>query len=338
VKRAREIAVAVAGVVALAVGAFLVSPRAPAPGAPAAGPARAFPGSTFDTGPHGARALYRLLEALGHQVERRASPSAAVSDERVRIVLGPGAPPDPATLAWVARGNTLVLAPPPPGTTVGERPHGSGRVVALPSAEALENAALRRDPVPAVSVAALCAAYAYGGRVVFDESPRAAGALLASLARYPVGVALLQALVAVLLLAWARAPRFGPALAAGAPAAPEDGGRGPDGNGPRQSASEQVAAAADLYEAAGAATLAARVLRAHFRQRAVRALGLAPAVDDAALAGRHCRRFGGDPQHLAAVLAAAADPRLRAGELPRVARALYEHEQRMERSHGQHGQ
>ena len=336
-KRAREIALAVAGMVALAVGAFLVSPRPPAPGEPGAAP-RAFAGSTYDAGPHGARALYLLLQALGHPVERRLSASDVVPDERVRIAHGPGAAPDTATLAWVARGNTLILAPPPPGTAVGERPHGSGRVVALPSAEALANGALRRDPAPAVSVAALCAAYAYGGRVVFDESPRQGGALLAALARYPVGVALLQALVAVLLLAWARAPRFGPALAAGAPAAADGGGRGPDGNGPRQSASEQVAAAADLYEAAGAAPLAARALRAHFRQRSVRALGLAPAVDDAALAERHCRRFGGDPQHLAAVLAAAAEPRLRPGELPRVARGLYEHEQRMERSHGQRGQ
>jgi hypothetical protein len=325
VRRAREIAIALAGVAALAVGAFLVSPRTPAPGAGPAREARAYPGSTWDAGPHGALALYRLLGGLGHPVERRASPSAVVHDERVRIVLAPGAAPDLATLAWVARGNTLILAPPPPGTPVGERQHGSGRIVALPSAEALENGALRRDPAPAVSVAALCAAYTYGGRVTFDESPRASGALLAALARFPVGIALLQALAAVLLLVWAAAPRFGPALETAAPAPPP-------------AASEQVAATADLYEAAGAAALAARALRAHFRQRAVRSLGLAPTIDDGALAARHCRRFGGDPQHLAAQLAAAADPGLRAGELPRVARALYEHEQRMERSHGQRGQ
>jgi hypothetical protein len=274
VRRAREIVIAVAGLLALAVGAFLVSPRAP--GAGAAGPAREFPGSTFDAGPRGALALYRLLERLGHQVDRRTSPSAALRDERVRVVLAPGAAPDPATLAWVARGNTLVLAPPPPGTPAGERPHGSGRIVALPSADALENAALRRDPAPAVTVAALCAAYTYGGSVVFDESPRAGGALLGALARFPVGAALLQALVAVLLLAWALAPRFGPALAAAAPAV--DRGRGPDADGPRRgpAASEQVAATADLYEAAGAVPLAARTLRAHFRQRSVRGGGGAP--------------------------------------------------------------
>jgi hypothetical protein len=324
VRRAREIAIATAGVLALAVGAFLVSPRpAPPPGAREAA-ARAYPGSTFDAGPHGARALYRLLEALGHPVDRRVSASAAVRDERVRIVLGAVAAPDGATLAWVGRGNTLILAPPPLGVAAGEQPHGSGRVVALPSAAALENAALRRDPAPAVAVAALCAAHAYGGRVVFDESPQGGGALLAALTRFPVGAALLQLTVTLLLLAWARAPRFGPALEAAAPAPPP-------------AAREQVAAAADLCEAAGAAPLAARGLRAHFRQRAVRALGLAPAIADDGLAERFCRRFGGDAGHLAGVLAAAADPRLRPGELPRVARGLYEHEQRMERSDGQSG-
>jgi len=327
VRRAREIAIAVAGVAALAVGAFLASPRPPAPGSGDAaepGTARAFAGTTFDSGPHGARGLYLLLEALGHRVERRTRPDALVADERVRIVLGPGAGADGATLSWVSRGHTLILAPPPPGTAAGVQAHGAGRVVTLSSAAALENAALRRDPAPAVAVAALCAAHAYGGVVVFDERPREGGALLATLARFPVGAALLQALAALLLLAWARAPRFGPPLRAAAPPA-------------RPPAREQVAASADLCEAAAAATLAARGLRAHFRQRAVRALGLAPSIADDALAERHCRRFGGAPGHLAELLAAAADPRLRPGDLPRVARGLYEHEQRMELSHGRSG-
>ena len=320
-----EIAVTLLGLLLLVLGAF-VSVRQgtqgmgytrPGPG-PVAEEHDRVVGSVADTGPRGTAALYLLLKRLGHRVERRTNVRAAIPDERVRIVVGHAFPPDPGVLAWVARGNTLIQAPPPPGEAAGERTQGAGRLVFLPSADALTNASLADRPDPAVKVAALCGAHAYGGAVVFDESPRWDPALTASLMRFPAWVAAIFGALAFALLVGARAPRFGPPL-------------------PRKETVaaplvvEQVRALADLYEQRGAYSLAGQTLRAHFRRRALRALGMTEQADDATLAAAFVERFGGKGAELVTLLAQAGARNLSASGLARVARGLYGYERKMER-------
>lgn len=75
------------------------------------------PGSTNVSSPDGAKALYLLLDALGHRVERRTTPLGDLGDSRLVFVLGPEQATDgpgvdlEGLLRWIQRGGTIVYAP-----------------------------------------------------------------------------------------------------------------------------------------------------------------------------------------------------------------------------------
>lgn len=173
---------------------------------------------------------------------------------------------------------------------------GAGQVFCLPTAALFANGQLARGD-NALFAVNLIASHAGDGRVLFDEyhlGNVGAESLWAIVSRPPARWVTLQVLLALALLGWRSAVRFGPV-------------RDEDPTPPRRPAVEYVFALAGLYRRAGAHREIARLWLEDARRRLRRAAGLGPDATDERIAARLAARLGRRPDEVTERLRRLAD-------------------------------
>lgn len=238
---------------------------------------------------------YRDGEKLIWHTDRTNRYLAGVST--LELDLGASHVPSPAALSQAIaelsdERREWPIAGDPPAWLAVETALGKGRVLLLSTAAWFHNGQLAQAD-NARFVTNLVRGNTHGGRVLFDEyhlGHVGEQSLTALLWRLPVRYVTLQVLLALLLLAWHAAVRFGPA---------RDPGFGPL----RRPAVEGVRALAGLYRRSGATDEAARLWRQDALRRLAQAVGLPARASPERLAARVSERAGEPVEGVQSLLA-----------------------------------